>query len=680
MHRIDTPTAQQDKFGVGKPGFTNGNPQTGYPATAVSAEILDAIQEEICSAIELAGLPLQKTNNAQLAMAIPRLAKTMIAREALNRSYAAAGLRLCQYPESFENGGTLASATSVLLHEASGKAYSGAGPFPQDVDPDTDPTAGGGFTDKSGVLLFTFAYDAAAEANSVTLRYNVVIGDKPLPYTASKRDAYQVSRYIDGKTDCHTFADKTEIRDISDAGTYGTFDSQTVISHNGVQNHQFSYQDRARYEGSGTLENWGNIIWPEMNGSGTVTQRTDIEIKDVSGVGGTIAAHIGLYIRDLGRANSNVAINLAQSSGFSLYAPNDGANFAHVGNVTFGAVSTDPLIKLRIVEDSATNTVALNITKTNGHAIYSSGDGKTYLNGNVGIGALPTADTALLVSTTGGVNFFADTDATAAFTGVVGDYQYRVVSGAATRLSVLASADSYAVVPGGNGTQPFGKAELRWSEVFAAAAAINTSDGREKQQVAALTDAEKRVAACIKQSIITFKFNSAVEMKGDDARIHVGVIAQEVRAAFEAEGLDPHRYSLFCFDEWGELAEEVETTEDDPDAYAKVIEVQKTEMITVSKRKLEIRGDRAVQIEYTEEVEQPVYKSLPVYDEVGAPIMYMVTPHDKKTGADAVYREETHDIPVMEEQTRYFKKAITPAGSLYGIRYEELLAFVIAAL
>lgn len=29
MHRIDTPTAQTDKFGAGKNGFTRGNPQTG---------------------------------------------------------------------------------------------------------------------------------------------------------------------------------------------------------------------------------------------------------------------------------------------------------------------------------------------------------------------------------------------------------------------------------------------------------------------------------------------------------------------------------------------------------------------------------------------------------------------------------------------------------------------------
>lgn len=48
---------------------------------------------------------------------------------------------------SFEVGGVLTSATDVLLHEASGKAYSSAGPYPQTVLAGTVP--GAGFTDQS---------------------------------------------------------------------------------------------------------------------------------------------------------------------------------------------------------------------------------------------------------------------------------------------------------------------------------------------------------------------------------------------------------------------------------------------------------------------------------------------------------------------------------------------------
>ena len=46
--------------------------------------------------------------------------------------------------------------------------------------------------------------------------------------------------------------------------------------------------------------------------------------------------------------------------------------------------------------------------------------------------------------------------------------------------------------------------------------------------------------------------------KGAAARIHVGVIAQEVQTAFAAEGLDASRYGLFCSDTWWEKEVQVE--------------------------------------------------------------------------------------------------------------------------
>jgi hypothetical protein len=95
-----------------------------------------------------------------------------------------------------------------------------------------------------------------------------------------------------------------------------------------------------------------------------------------------------------------------------------------------------------------------------------------------------------------------------------------------------------------------GNASYLWTEVFAAAGTINTSDERQKQDIEALSDAEQRVASALKGLVKKFRFKSAVEKKGDDARIHVGVIAQEVQAAFGAEGLDAHRYGILCYNEW----------------------------------------------------------------------------------------------------------------------------------
>ncbi|MBZ6397257.1 MULTISPECIES: hypothetical protein [Pantoea] len=73
MHRIDTSTAQKDKFGAGKNGFTGGNPQTGELATALDADYFDDLQEEVCNVIEAAGLTLVKGTRNQLYSAISKL-------------------------------------------------------------------------------------------------------------------------------------------------------------------------------------------------------------------------------------------------------------------------------------------------------------------------------------------------------------------------------------------------------------------------------------------------------------------------------------------------------------------------------------------------------------------------------------------------------------------------------
>ena len=104
------------------------------------------------------------------------------------------------------------------------------------------------------------------------------------------------------------------------------------------------------------------------------------------------------------------------------------------------------------------------------------------------------------------------------------------------------------IEPGTDNTDTLGSAALRWSVVYAATGTINTSDGNSKQQIRDLSDAEKSVAKRLKLLIRAFKFNDAVAVKGDAARIHIGVIAQDVKAAFEAEGLDANKYGLFCSD------------------------------------------------------------------------------------------------------------------------------------
>ena len=105
---------------------------------------------------------------------------------------------------------------------------------------------------------------------------------------------------------------------------------------------------------------------------------------------------------------------------------------------------------------------------------------------------------------------------------------------------------------GGNSddVKDLGSSAARWRDIYAGNATIQTSDANEKQDIEALSDAEQRVAVACKGLLRKFRWKSAVEEKGDEARIHFGIIAQDLQAAFEAEGLDAGRYAMFINSEW----------------------------------------------------------------------------------------------------------------------------------
>jgi hypothetical protein len=95
-----------------------------------------------------------------------------------------------------------------------------------------------------------------------------------------------------------------------------------------------------------------------------------------------------------------------------------------------------------------------------------------------------------------------------------------------------------------------GKSNSRWRDIYAGNGTINTSDRREKQDIEELSEAERRVAVACKGLLRKFRWISSVEEKGDEARIHFGIIAQDLQAAFEAEGLDAGRYAMFIHSTW----------------------------------------------------------------------------------------------------------------------------------
>ena len=99
-------------------------------------------------------------------------------------------------------------------------------------------------------------------------------------------------------------------------------------------------------------------------------------------------------------------------------------------------------------------------------------------------------------------------------------------------------------------TIDLGDTGQRFDDIYATNGTIQTSDQNEKQNIASATAKELNVAKKLSTLFKTFRWKSKVAEKGDKARTHTGIIAQEVQSAFNAEGLDASNYGLFISDTW----------------------------------------------------------------------------------------------------------------------------------
>jgi hypothetical protein len=103
--------------------------------------------------------------------------------------------------------------------------------------------------------------------------------------------------------------------------------------------------------------------------------------------------------------------------------------------------------------------------------------------------------------------------------------------------------------PSVSGGKDCGTSGLKWRNVYATnGSIISTSDENAKQQIAPLTTAEVAAGTALSKLFCTYKWNDRVATAGDAARMHTGVIAQQVGAAMTAAGLDPTHYGFYCVD------------------------------------------------------------------------------------------------------------------------------------
>lgn len=116
-----------------------------------------------------------------------------------------------------------------------------------------------------------------------------------------------------------------------------------------------------------------------------------------------------------------------------------------------------------------------------------------------------------------------------------------------------------------------------------------TSDQRLKQQITEIDD--KLLDAWADVELIQFKYNEAVEQKGNTARLHTGYVVQQIDEACKSHNLDISAYGLYCHEEYPERTEEVEVEQADGSV------IKETKVVEPAKEHYSLRYTEALIVE-----------------------------------------------------------------------------------
>lgn len=213
----------------------------------------------------------------------------------------------------------------------------------------------------------------------------------------------------------------------------------------------------------------------------------------------------------------------------------------------------------------------------------------------------------------------------------------------------------------------------RWRVVYAATGTINTSDGREKHEPRVLTEAEVRVGRRLARLVRIWRYNDAIAEKGiEAARLHSGWVAQDVMAAFTAEGADPFRFGCVGFDllektepyEVMVWRDKIETYDDDED-YIDIVNGAPM-LLTRTVPKTRVAGTmKEVRNAFNEVVMIPSAEKDGEGNSVPVPMMHFVAEREE------VPEPRTRRVPDLDENNEQRQRL--------NVRPFELVAFVIAA-
>ncbi len=237
--------------------------------------------------------------------------------------------------------------------------------------------------------------------------------------------------------------------------------------------------------------------------------------------------------------------------------------------------------------------------------------------------------------------------------------------------AAFATINATGILPGVDNTYSFGSASFRATAVHSVNGTIQTSHGPDKEW-RALNEAEMRVAKRLGGLIGAYQWKHSIAEKGvDGARIHVGTIAQEVWAAFDAEGLDAARYGVWCEDA---LEAPVKKTR-------KVMR-EKTRKVQVEEEKIVVENGVAIKRVVMVERDQVVGAHVDVVSaapKATAPKTTTKAATEKPAENPDPTISQKHFIPETEEVDEQYEENEPTGEKRQGIRYDQLYAFVTAA-
>jgi len=302
------------------------------------------------------------------------------------------------------------------------------------------------------------------------------------------------------------------------------------------------------------------VLAPETTNDidlGTSSKRFKTIYGTTLDIGGTAVN----TVRDEDNMASDDADGLATQQSIKAYVD---AQTVSYGGVQLSVGGSDATPAFNLADSTGYLTSNLSGTITNAQLAGSIEGSKLALPIEVSDSTDAIETSILRLNDTGTEGSFIEFDASGATKATLGAYYtgaYHIpflANGASAGVGVYSFYGTTAVIPTNgdgnavNDTLHLGLSSYKFDNVYATNGTIQTSDRNKKQDIEELTEAETRVAVACKGLLRKYKWKSRVESKGDEARTHFGIIAQDLEAAFEAEGLNASKYAMFCSDTWWE--------------------------------------------------------------------------------------------------------------------------------